>query len=742
MPRLPLRRRFAETSSVVTTTDTGPKAYRPTHVLGSMNAHPGLGRPQSSAGSVGAPTDTTLSPVSSKGKRRRIQEDSSPGSGDDGYDAHGNGSDKRRQPGVKRACNECRQQKLRCDVVTEPTYMTCSRCQRLNLECKIESNFKRVGKRSKNAEMEREIVELRKQLASQQTSPTAAGPSIKTSLSASASPTISQLPSHADQYMGSVAVGSEEAVASLMDLRSGREGGTFMRSPNAQLLRTRQLGEVFLTHDRVQDLFQQFFTFYHPFLPFLDPSQPPDYYYNTNLLRFWVIISVAARRTDPELLTSLTAPLTELLWKTLADVPQNYIVVKALCLLCTWPLPISSTSSDPTLMLAALMMQVAMQVGLHRPSHTQDFTKFKVELLDEELKDRIRTWAACNGVAQRVSTGYGQPPLTLYDWTLSPTGPVESSFRLPPEVEGRLLIERFSNNVTKALYSNHSDPVGLANENERSVLTTFLQREYEDLEQKLKTDHSIISTLYLRAAGLHFRLSAFFDPPGSKEYLVDLLHLYLASVSFLETTFELESSGLLAYSTNYILQMVIAAGFTLLKLLNSFFANHIDFEQGRSLFNRTIWVIRKVSVSTNDLPSRLAEVLAQLWKGSGASSRQMPNGNATSDNSLQLKVKCRMSMSLVFDSVWRWREEFQAQERGNLDSAVKNPTNPDSAVESSANSVADHSLAPSNVFGDTITPDGFEPNYEVFDPLNWMLDGLVEFPYSIPGLPEMEVGMS
>lgn len=24
-----------------------------------------------------------------------------------------------------------------------------------------------------------------------------------------------------------------------------------------------------------------------------------------------------------------------------------------------------------------------------------------------------------------------------------------------------------------------------------------------------------------------------------------------------------------------------------------------------------------------------------------------------------------------------------------------------------------------------------EPNYEVFDPLNWMLDGLVDFPYSL-----------
>ena len=26
-----------------------------------------------------------------------------------------------------------------------------------------------------------------------------------------------------------------------------------------------------------------------------------------------------------------------------------------------------------------------------------------------------------------------------------------------------------------------------------------------------------------------------------------------------------------------------------------------------------------------------------------------------------------------------------------------------------------------------------ESNYEVFDPLNWMLDGLVDFPYSLAG---------
>ncbi len=31
-----------------------------------------------------------------------------------------------------------------------------------------------------------------------------------------------------------------------------------------------------------------------------------------------------------------------------------------------------------------------------------------------------------------------------------------------------------------------------------------------------------------------------------------------------------------------------------------------------------------------------------------------------------------------------------------------------------------------------------EANYEVFDPLNWMLDGLVDFPYALTGMPGMD----
>lgn len=175
--------------------------------------------------------------------------------------------------------------------------------------------------------------------------------------------------------------------------------------------------------------------------------------------------------------------------------------------------------------------------------------------------------------------------------------------------------------------------------------------------------------IYLRAAGLHLRLSAFFDSSHSQRYWEDLLGLWSATTSFLESTLTVETSAgsVLIYVSNYILQMIIAAGFTLLKLLNSFFASHIDLEYGKSLFNRTIWAIRTISVTPNDLPSRLAEVLTQLWRGGGAGSRADGNGNGTVDSSLQLKVRCRMSVSHVFDAVWRWREDYQAKGRGDLD---------------------------------------------------------------------------
>ncbi|KAL4873252.1 hypothetical protein BDV12DRAFT_160684 [Aspergillus spectabilis] len=702
--------------------------------------------------------------------------DSSPGSMDDVEDVE-NRDEKKRQP-VKRACNECRQQKLRCDVIQDP-WSDCSRCRRLKLDCKIESNFKRVGKRSRNAEMEREIIELRKQIASSHgvsvgqhsLSSAQQTPKQETTSSQVSPARVYQTPSvmsTADQYMG-----SHEAVASLLDLRSGFDGN-YMRNGNQHFKR---IEDVAVVPERVSELFDLFFTYYHPFLPFLDREQSPEDYYTVSPLLFWTIISVGARRyqTDSNLLNSLAGPVTRLVWSTLADVPQSYHVVKALCVLCSWPFPTSSTSTDPTFMLCGLMIQIAMQLGLHRPSHTQDFSKYRVELIEEELRDKVRTWAICNIVAQRVATGYGQPPCTLYDWTLSSQESMDPNFKLPESVRHRLDIEKFCDKVTKALYTNRRDPVGLCGSQERSTLTSLLSRDLDELETQLKPHNDCITDLYLRASNLHLHLSAFFDDPTSKDYRERLLSLFFATTTFLEAAMKLQTQvgPILSYTPYYIYQMMVAGGCTLLKLCKSFFAAHIDMDYTKSLFNRTIWAIRGVSVISNDLPERLAEVLAQMWKLGSTPSPKPPPDGVEMDDSLMLKVRCRMSMSLLFDSVWRWREDTRTKGRNiegefnlsrhrviiNMSAAyLKNPTNPDSNESSASSSVGpprtspgitggDPSLAPpllsqSNLGVQSTSglgnlPSGFmEPNYEVFDPLNWLLDGLVDlpYPYSVSGM--------
>ena len=156
--------------------------------------------------------------------------------------------------------------------------------------------------------------------------------------------------------------------------------------------------------ERIRPLtFRSYFTLYHPFLPILEPDWAPDYYYEKWPLLFWTIIAVGGRHYAPipGLAVALSAPVSKLLWATLADVPQSYHIIKGLCVLCSWPFPTSSTSTDTTYMISGVTMQIALQIGLHRPTHAQDFSRFRVELREEELKDRVRTWAACNMVAQR-----------------------------------------------------------------------------------------------------------------------------------------------------------------------------------------------------------------------------------------------------------------------------------------------------------------------------------------------------
>jgi hypothetical protein len=167
---------------------------------------------------------------------------------------------------------------------------------------------------------------------------------------------------------------------------------------------------------------------------------------------------------------------------------------------------------------------------------------------------------------------------------------------------------------------------------------------------------SEINMIHLRAADLHLRFFVFLSSNARSD---DLMNLFLATTSFLGRVLELETSpgNLLAHATNYILQMIVSAAFALMKLLkSSSFSRQIDLDHGKFLFNGAISSIRRISVVDNDRPVRLANVISQMWNAGFTGS------SATSgDDALQLKIRSRMSMSHVYDTVWRWRQRFKSQ---------------------------------------------------------------------------------
>jgi hypothetical protein len=239
----------------------------------------------------------------------------------------------------------------------------------------------------------------------------------------------------------------------------------------------RKLGEVYFPADRIHKLWDEYLSNYHLFLSILDlEKDTPDLLFDRSEFLFWTVILIASRHfaEDPTLLQRIIPPYSELLKDTLCKPPANHNTVKALCLICTWPLPVSSTTSDMTFVWSGIMMKFAMQLGLHRPSHPMDFSRTRIQLREEDIADRFKTWVACNIVAQNVSTGYGQPPETVYDATLNSTALSNLN-----DLQQRLEIEKVVDRITRSVWSprdqNSANFGDSSNFDEAEVMASALQ---------------------------------------------------------------------------------------------------------------------------------------------------------------------------------------------------------------------------------------------------------------------------
>lgn len=117
-----------------------------------------------------------------------------------------------------------------------------------------------------------------------------------------------------------------------------------------------------------------------------------------------------------------------------------------------------------------------------------------------------------------------------------------------------------------------------------------------------------------------------------------------------------EGSGLFEHCPFFCYQVFVCAAFVVLKiLLNGFFRTLLVEEAGYKLMDAAIVALRKTSVVNNDLPARLGDVIGFFC----ALPDRAVLGGAGAD-ALRLKqVTNRLSMSVVYDSLWTWRRHFQ-----------------------------------------------------------------------------------
>ncbi|KEF57448.1 uncharacterized protein A1O9_05365 [Exophiala aquamarina CBS 119918] len=572
-----------------------------------------------------------------------------------------------------RACKECRQQKLRCDLVNaeDAESSNCSRCRKLGLDCRIEETFKRTRKRKRSRDYEQEIEQLKQQLSVQ-----TASPPLLWSTSAPAAAAAS-LTGPIEGISQEERSGADVPLFKAMTLSTTVPEGVSPGAPDPSIIpgvttvpldtslvsrrltATLNTGRVVLGHielsaQDVNELFDLYFLTYHPYLPFLDSATTPQQYLEASPPLFWMIISIAARRlsTNPTLLTGLARSVPDLVWKALQGLPHTLGLIQCLILSCTWPFPVSSTTIDPSYMHVGIMMQAAMQMGLHRPANPEDFTKYHLKLSNGQIAERRRTWIACNIVARLVSMGVGLP-------TPSPlTNPSLMSLSNLDAMQDHQL--DFVLRCTERLHVPD-----LSSSRDRPTLYAILEHEISQLEANMDAA-SKYQVLYLLSTKLNLQTWFLFDEPAVPGYAHRIGMLYSTACAmvqhiqpFQEGQFPNDLPSSLPF---FCYQSFVCAAFVLLKILkNAYFASILDAASGTKLLNCAIMSLRRISVTNNDLPGRLSDVLAYLWT---YPERTLVSGQDI--RGLKLKVQSRMSMSIVYDSLWRWREQFQRDQASGV----------------------------------------------------------------------------
>lgn len=339
-----------------------------------------------------------------------------------------------------KACTRCRQRKVGCDADTTP-YNACSNCRSHNFDCVFDGSFRRVSTKKRLTELQNEVNQLRATLE-------------RPSLFATQSE-----------------VEREQICSDLFPPNDATES-----AQNGSCLADRCVGEVCLTAAQTTELFRVYFAMCHPYLPLILHSSIETIYARSTLL-FWTICAVAAPNN---LRNQLEAPLKDMVASALDPTMGTVEVVQALLILSMWPSPFTSQRDDPSFLYSGLAAQIGLQIDLHKPSMTDDFSS-DANLDTEDQEMRAATWLACYVVGQMQASRRGVPMSIKVDYRILTSCERHS---MPLELSQLFHISRLTVQAANTIGASAHNLTGLLEANSRPGMVQLFSSQFESLRRE------------------------------------------------------------------------------------------------------------------------------------------------------------------------------------------------------------------------------------------------------------------
>ncbi|KIX00116.1 uncharacterized protein Z518_10253 [Rhinocladiella mackenziei CBS 650.93] len=389
-----------------------------------------------------------------------------------------------------KACTRCRQWKVGCDAdVAGPE--GCTRCRNLHLLCTFDGNFRRTPKRKQLAELQSQVAELR-ELTNVLSA--ANGANAVSSSSAIICPSVTPPSWLNANGSGGITLSSESALQGLC-------------------IADKSIGDIHLTATHVNELFRIYFTRCHPYLPFALNRSIESIYERSPTL-FWVICAVASTDTAR---SQFESTVRRLVADVLIPTAGNVETVQALLILCMWPFPFTSQRNDPSFIHGAIATQIALSIGLHRPSMDFDsISERSIGKEDEEI--RKTTWQACFVVNQIQASRRGVPATILADYALL------SSFDDAAELSHLCRISHLTVESAHAIGARGSNVTGLVGPATRISLINIFAKQFDELRRTRFPKPSDVVEMFFLSSRLQLWSFAMHDDVPVSADAVQIVH--------------------------------------------------------------------------------------------------------------------------------------------------------------------------------------------------------------------------